>query len=210
MAVPSRAPQILVGNIIPQIFASLFVIARMITKIRITRAWGADDTVLVIAWLCSLALTILACLETRYGAGKHLHDVPFTSLEAGLNLEYGTRITYFLALGFTKVSICLFYLRVFRERYSRIIAMGTMGFTILFTVPTVLVSIFQCNPVRGFWDKTIKSTCFNTNPNLYASAACNIAADTVLIILVVFSVLPLKLVRRQKIVLLIVISSGWL
>lgn len=158
----------------------------------------------------SIALTILACLQTRYGIGKHIQDVSPAFLETGLKLEYGNRIPYFLSLGFTKVSICLFYLRVFRERYSRIIAMGTMGFTILFTVPTVIVTIFQCSPISGFWDKTIKFTCINTNPSFYAAAACNIAADTVLIILVVFSVLSLKLERRQKLVLLIVISSGWL
>lgn len=49
----SRATEILVGNIIPQVFSTVVVVARIITKAAVVKTWGADDSVLVLAWAVS-------------------------------------------------------------------------------------------------------------------------------------------------------------
>lgn len=55
VATNSRTGEILAGNIIPQVIASTFVVARIISKAVIRRKWSADDTMLCIAWV-SLSL----------------------------------------------------------------------------------------------------------------------------------------------------------
>lgn len=51
VATENRTGAIFAGNFIPQIIASVFVIARIISKAWIRRKWGADDSILCVAWV---------------------------------------------------------------------------------------------------------------------------------------------------------------
>lgn len=54
---PSRAPQILAGNIIPEAFATIFFFGRVYARLVLLGSWGIDDTVLSISWVSSLPLS---------------------------------------------------------------------------------------------------------------------------------------------------------
>ena len=62
------------------------------------------------------------------------------------------------------------------------------------------VSIFSCNPVRGFWDFTVPSTCINTRNFYMGSSVPVIAMDVVILSLPVKNVWDLQLSMRQKFV----------
>jgi hypothetical protein len=49
----TRVPQILVGTIIPTVIGSFFVIAKLYTRVIITKSWGGDDTFLTLGWVSS-------------------------------------------------------------------------------------------------------------------------------------------------------------
>ncbi|KAK0609017.1 hypothetical protein DIS24_g12586, partial [Lasiodiplodia hormozganensis] len=142
---PSRAPLILLGNILPQSLATLFVLARITTRSLLSRhnTWGPDDTTLTLSWLSSLALTTLSCLQTRYGAGQHLATVPLSNLKPSLQLAYATLLLYNLTLCLTKVSVSLFYLRVFADRWNKPLSLAALAFVVVYTVPLEVVSIAQ-------------------------------------------------------------------
>lgn len=213
---PSRAPLILLGNILPQSLATLFVLARIATKSLLSRTWGSDDTTLTLSWLSSLALTVLSCLQTRYGAGQHLASVPLSNLKPSLQLAYATLLLYNLTLCLTKVSISLFYLRVFADRWNKPLSLAALTFVVAYTVPLEIVSVAQCRPVAGVWDRAAlvaegkEVTCIDTIPAFYTSAVCNILADAWLIVHAVPRVLGLQMGRRQKGLLLFFLSLGWL
>ncbi|KAB2569614.1 hypothetical protein DBV05_g11712, partial [Lasiodiplodia theobromae] len=208
----TRAPLILLGNILPQSLATLFVLARIATKSLLSHTWGPDDTTLTLSWLSSLALTVLSCLQTRYGAGQHLATVPFSNLKPSLQLAYATLLLYNLTLCLTKVSITLFYLRVVADRWNRALSLAALAFVVVYTVPLEVVSIAQCVPPAAVWDRAGHpgAKCIDTIPAFYASAVCNILADVWLIGHAVPRVLGLQMGRRQKGLLLFFLSLGWL
>jgi hypothetical protein len=46
----SRVPQIIVGNVIPEVLASIAVFGRLYTRSVLTRSWGVDDIFVAISW----------------------------------------------------------------------------------------------------------------------------------------------------------------
>jgi len=89
--------------------------------------------------LGSAILTILDCVLTRYGAGRHIQTLTLADIRPQNILAYTVRLIYQLFLRGTKLGICFFYLRVFPDRNSRYIIFGLIAFIILFTIPLLLV-----------------------------------------------------------------------
>lgn len=50
-------------------------------------------------------------------------------------------------------------------------------FIVAYTVAGVFVVIFQCEPVHGFWDITIKATCINFSVPAIILASFNVITD---------------------------------
>ncbi|KAF4534982.1 Integral membrane protein [Lasiodiplodia theobromae] len=210
VATENRTGAIFAGNFIPQIFASAFIIARIISKAWIRRKWGADDSILCVAWVLSLALTALSCIQTHYGAGIHIDQLPGSIIKINAKIDYASFLLYNLALSLTKISICLFYLDIFADPLNRLLAKIAFVYIVLYTIPLVLVSAFQCIPVTAFWNPRMEASCIDMYPHLVASAVFNTLADTWLTLQVVPNILPLQLPKRQKMILLFVVSLGWL
>ncbi|KAF9633317.1 putative integral membrane protein [Lasiodiplodia theobromae] len=167
---------------------------------------------LCIAWTFSIALTVLSCVLTDYGAGIHTDELPYWALKTNRKLQYASLLLYNLTLSLTKITICLFYLDIFADPLNRRLALAALTFIVLYTIPLETMSIFQCTPIAGYWDKEVAATatCVPMQPHFYVSAVCNMLADAWLAVQVVPNILPLQIPRRQKIVLLFVVSLGWL
>ena len=74
----------------------------------------------------------------------------------------------------------------------------------------VLVGIFTCNPVSGFWDSTVEATCIPNIPQWYINAGGNIITDVVVFTLPLPAIWSLQLARPSKIMLLAIFSLGFL
>lgn len=57
---PSRAPAILVRNLIPELIATIFFFARVYARAWLLRNWGADDTLLTISWVSDSPPTLFS------------------------------------------------------------------------------------------------------------------------------------------------------
>lgn len=160
--------------------------------------------------LGSLALCISSCLATKYGSGHHTSDIPISLLKSSLQIGFGGLIVYQVTLALTKISICFFYLRLFSDTIAKRLIYLTIAVILLYAIPTVLFSVFQCNPVRGYWIKTINSKCLNTLPAFYINSIGNILADIWLIIFVIPRIWRLKMAQKQKVALFAIITLSWL
>lgn len=58
----------------------------------------------------------------------------------------------FITLGMTKISICLFLLRIVEDRRIVRGIYAIIGFTILFTSVCVFFFPGVCRPLRAYWD----------------------------------------------------------
>ena len=97
-----------------------------------------------------------------------------------------------------KISILQLYRSIFPGR-GFVIMTGVVGAGVIaWGIAVILVSIFQCNPVRGAWDLTVPATCI-TLPKFYlANAVPNIAMDVIILALPIPNVWTLQMSIRQK------------
>jgi hypothetical protein len=119
------------------------------------------------------------------------------------------QIPYKIALGFTKVSLVLLYLRIFITKTFQRVGRGYLVVIIAWTIASVLVTILQCIPIKASWDKKIvDKKCVDKNSWWYAFAAINTVTDFLIVILPIRPILNLKLSKQDRIGLLCVFGIG--
>lgn len=204
----NRVTQILACTIGAQAIALLFVLGRVISRVFVIGILGWDDILIVFAWLNGLVLSILFCVATEYGQGYRLENVPLDLLANSFSITYITLILYQLALCFTKLSILVFYLRVFPARRERLLSWGTIIFMAVASIPILIVDILQCNPATqsSFFSPDV--VCLPPMPILITSTVVHTILDGWLIIMVIPVVTSLKIPKGQKTALMCVLSLG--
>jgi hypothetical protein len=126
-----------------------------------------------------------------------------------LNKVWVDEIIYIVALMLTKVSILLFYMRVFPSRGFHMLCNTLLGFVVLAGTVILLCQLLQCLPVRFNWDKSIHNAkCINVNALTYAHAGINIFQDVLILALPIPWIMRLKLQPNQKIGLVIMFQVG--
>jgi hypothetical protein len=131
----------------------------------------------------SFGLTVVNCKLSVYGAGKHIEALEVADIRQSLKLAFATRLLYQVTLGTTKIGICMFNIRVFKDRVSKIWMYLSIGSVASFTVALLVAVIFQCTPVKSWWEVTPQPSgkCVSNLPGVIVSAACNIVTDALLL-----------------------------
>jgi len=218
MSTDPSIPGILFGILVPHIVCTLFILARAWSRISLLRKWFLDDSLIVLAWAFSTTVCIvysIAAQSPRIQNHFSTFTAPPVAATSSLTTPYDTPaavrtylglIFYQLCLCLTKLSILAFYLRIFSSRpLERRLAWATVIAVLLYGVPLLFMSVFQCHPVAGqFFGAPMK--CFTFEPLLIASASLHTATDAWLIILIVPCIIRLDLPSRQKAALAVVLS----
>lgn len=216
----SKIPGILAGLLIPHIICTIFIVARIWSRVYVLRKWFVDDTLMIAAWVFSTAVCAVYSIATltpnirdavvissdSHSGGGPVVSPDDSSIRTYMMRTYLGLIFYQLCLCLTKLSILAFYLRMFSSRpLERRLAQATAVFVLLYGVPLLFMSIFQCHPSPGhFFDKPM--TCFSFVPLLIASASLHAGTDAWLVILVIPCIVRLDLPPRQKAALAVVLS----
>ncbi|OTB17460.1 hypothetical protein K445DRAFT_316070 [Daldinia sp. EC12] len=204
----SQVPEILTGIIIPLVFASLVVIGRLYSRFLLKNQWW-DDAAIFFAWLFAIAVVAIVGVETEYGLGHMFSNIPLRLRPIGIRLSYATISTYQVSLVLTKISILLFYLRILKLPYQRILIFITMGCVAVYGTVFFLLTFFLCNPVEGRYEFDIRvGHCLAYYPILTASAALHTTTDLWMIGMVLPHILKMTLPLRQKIALAFVLTLG--
>jgi hypothetical protein len=122
-------------------------------------------------------------------------------------------VFYILCIAMTKISILLFYLRIFPERRFRRMAWATLTCCVLFIATFVPALIAQCNPISLAWDRwdgEHEGKCINLNAMGWAAAAINIVLDLAVIILPIFETLKLRMSMMRKVGIGLMFAGGLL
>lgn len=118
-------------------------------------------------------------------------------------------IFYNGAVGLVKISILLQYIRIFATKKMQTACRIVLTLNSMFTIETVIISVFDCTPIPFFWDKTIKGGhCVDFGAMWFSHASVNIAFDLIIVILPMPVINSLKLPRRQKIALMGIFALG--
>jgi hypothetical protein len=120
---------------------------------------------------------------------------------------------YLSSLPLTKISILLFYLRIFPSRKIKLAVYVLIALNLGYLISFVLVSIWQCRPISlawTRWDGEHAGSCNNINLQGWTSAAFNIVLDVCTLALPLPELYALKMSARKKLQVLSMFSVGFL
>lgn len=178
-----RHGTILAICIVDTTLAIIIVALRMITRVGLARKLGWDDWTIVGAVAGHIVGLGIVAVEVHYGFGRHRTYLTEWEYTEFLKFSYGEWIQTFQTLMFTKLSICFLLLRIPVQTYFLRPLQGAIVFLIVTNIVLTFLWIFQCNPIRGAWNKQTPASCF-TNAQLLriiiSQAIISIISDVVL------------------------------
>ncbi|KAF5619254.1 integral membrane protein [Fusarium sp. NRRL 25303] len=125
-----------------------------------------------------------------------------------LKLFYVAQIFYKLTANLAKISILLLYLRIFIQKWFRRCCYTLIGTIACYMSIASALSIRQCQPLSGAWDKSIQSTCISLNKNWHANAGFSIGTDPLILMLPMQPIWISQLPVTHKRALMIVLTMG--
>ncbi|KAI4234259.1 MAG: hypothetical protein LQ349_003890 [Xanthoria aureola] len=158
----NQAPAIIIAGSITVAVATLFVVLRFIVRIWIVKAVGWDDWTILFAIIGNIIGLALDFVEVHFGFGRPQYYLTEHQLIEYSKYAYGEWIQTFATLMWTKVSICLFLMRIPATRALIRPLQGAVVFLIVSNVILTILWIAQCRPVAAAWNTTIEpSLCFS-------------------------------------------------
>ncbi|KAL1963026.1 hypothetical protein VTN77DRAFT_8774 [Rasamsonia byssochlamydoides] len=206
--VPDRGYVLYITALVMVLVAALFVFARLMSRF-LTARIGVDDITIVIALVCSALLTATINLAVVNGYGRPESYLTKQEMDTAFMWFFIAQVFYKMTLGFTKLSIVLLYLRIFVIRTFQRVGYVFLVMITIWTIGTIMATIFQCVPVRASWDVSIKNArCINKDAFWYAFAVTDTVTDFAIFVLPLRPILALQLPKREKIGLLAIFSIG--
>ena len=78
-----------------------------------------------------------------------------------LKYNFPDWIQVFFIPTLSKISICLFLLRIFKFERWRNFLFGLIGFIIIMHTPLTILFLLQCTPLNKSWDISVPGHCFS-------------------------------------------------
>lgn len=186
------------------IITGVLVLTRVVFKGFVTQMGLAMDD-----WLI-LAVTVFGIPNTYIGVkgttanglGRDVWTLPFDQITTFGKYFYVMTALYFALISLLKMSMLWFYLRIFPATGTRNVLWATIAFNAAFGVAFVFVAIFQCAPIRFFWEKwdgEHEGTCIDSNAMGWAHAAISITVDIWMLAIPLSQLPGLKLHWKKKI-----------
>jgi hypothetical protein len=116
---------------------------------------------------------------------------------------------YAFSMVTVKISILLFFIRIFITRSFRIAARIGMAISVMWGMSVILEGFLLCRPLAFNWDATIKGgVCGNRNAAFVAAGATNMITDVGIMILPLPFVWSLQMSSVNKVALSLVFLLG--
>jgi hypothetical protein len=169
----------------------IFVIARLSVR----RPWpwsnklfGYDDAFIVAAWIAGVPVTIFDGFYYEYGIGQDIWMVPFDHITLLLKYFWAGEISYLAATVLVKISLLLFFLRIFPNYHFKILCKVMIGVVTAFGIAFFFALTFQCSPVKYAWlrwddPQGRNGSCVDVYIGGYMHAALNMGLDIIILIM---------------------------
>ncbi|KAF1969119.1 hypothetical protein BU23DRAFT_601786 [Bimuria novae-zelandiae CBS 107.79] len=196
------------------IIAATTTIARFILRWK-SRTFGMDDWAMIPALAGYLAHSTLGVyVNARAGIGKPLWEVSIQEFELWLKGILLSCFLYALSSGLIRISILLFYDRVFSKtnRLMRLAIRITLAMTLVYIITFDIYASFLCKPLHKFWKPFERAQYCGDNiiKWIFDSAVYgySLILDLVLLTLPAIPVLKLQLSTPKKIGVLVMFAMG--
>lgn len=128
-----------------------------------------------------------------------------------IQLNMLAAIFYCAATGFTKVSVLIFYLRIFPSKNFHIAVWTVVFIAVGYNIASVLANVFACTPIAKSWDLTIMNgACMNRSVFYFANAGLGIFTDFATVLVPIPWLAKLQMPLRQKVAIGVILAMGCL
>lgn len=155
------------------------------------------------------ALAGIEIASADLGFGTHYWNVDPVSGEKLIKLFYAVQQIYILIQVFAKISILLFFSRIFPAKWFQLTVRYFIMFLLLHGLIFLLTIVFQCTPISSIWDRSNSDRkCLDVTAIGYAGAVFSIVEDLVVMVLPIPELYKLQLNIHKKIALGLMFSLG--
>jgi len=123
-------------------------------------------------------------------------------------VTYAGSLLYAFNITAIKISILLLYQRVFPTPRFVLATRIVGGFVVAWWIVVVIIQIFSCSPIAGFWDISVASKCVDPAHFYIAVAVPNILTDIIMLCLPLRMVWGLQMSQAQKIQVSLTLLTG--
>lgn len=197
----SRQPSVYAATIITCSLAIVAVGLRIWCR-KLTKAgYDWDDWLVAAAGVLALGQTVSEIIWVQRGFGLHLWVLGPGYVTEFFKFLFAGEIMYFVILCLVKYSILAFYRRIF-ARNVRIPVYILVGLVTAWGSAMILVTILQCDPVSGFWNRDEHTHCAVSDYAFFiGNAVPNIITDVAILSLPLPFIFRLHRTQAQKIAL---------
>jgi hypothetical protein len=138
--------------------------------------------------------------------------VPFDHITSFGYYYYVIEVLYISHVATLKLSMLVFYLRIFPKKNIRRVILAPIAVTVVYGILFMVLAVFQCSPLSFIWtgwDGEDSGTCI-TYPIIWAQAAFSIALDFWMLALPVSQVIGLQLHWKKKLGVILMFAVGLL
>lgn len=147
------------------------------------------------------SVAIVDRMSIPNGLGKDVWTVSVKDIQTFAKSIYLLELLYFVEIALIKMTLLLFFLRIFPKRRMKRLIKGTIWFNALGGIAFFLVGVFPCRPISHFWTRfgggTI-GTCVNLNALAWIHAGYSIFLDIWMLALPLLEVFKLQLSWRKR------------
>ncbi|CEJ82770.1 hypothetical protein VHEMI02818 [[Torrubiella] hemipterigena] len=209
----NRGPELLIVNIVFFVVTACIVIMRCYTRICITKAFGADDWLMVIATAFFLGYIICSNLGVRFGTGQHKVDLAPENYETAKMLWWFCYLFFGITMCAAKLSFGWLLLRIVCKPAHAYIIYSTSAIVMIAAIIFFFVTVLQCNPVTKFWKEDEPGYCIP--PRIftdlaYLYSAVSVVTDLSYALLPAFVIWHVQLRTRIRFILIILMGLGCL
>ncbi|KAF2692205.1 hypothetical protein K458DRAFT_11279 [Lentithecium fluviatile CBS 122367] len=154
--------------------------SRVWRRVVVVKKFNLQDGLIVLACVAATIFSTCQIIATNYGLGLHMEDIDMTLWPTLIKILMASNTFYFLCNWSVKHALLLFYheLATTPAQVHLISLMHFIAFG--FGVSSILVDLFQCQPIRKKWAKSVEGWCADENAFYYANAGIMLATDCVL------------------------------
>ncbi|RFU32999.1 hypothetical protein B7463_g3331, partial [Scytalidium lignicola] len=181
---------------------------------RFTRSggsFGMDDYTMILAVCLVIPLSALSVPLAVHGLGRDIWNVSFDDIGYISYIFFWDELIYLGSLPIIKISILLFYLRIFPRQGFKYCVYALIAANIGYLISFEVISIWQCRPLDAAWkrwDGTYPSKCNNINLQSWLSATFNIILDLFMFILPLPELYKLSMSPKKKFHIMLMFSVG--
>ncbi|KAH8683780.1 hypothetical protein BGZ61DRAFT_496109 [Ilyonectria robusta] len=189
----------------------IFVILRIYARMILVKAFGTDDFVFILAFVCLLLFTIFINISAMYGFGQNTFDIHNAhNISKAVLFECISQTFNVLGMALAKWSLGLFLLRLVQQTWHKVAIWAALWFLMGASISCLLCFWFQCSPPAYLWDRTLLGGKCELNilpVSIILGATC-ILVDFFFAIFPWIFMWKLQMNQREKLVILGSMSLG--